>query len=50
MTRHQQRPTSERHPPVSWTGQEVPFDVADDDCLAELNKRIREEGLFQEPA
>jgi predicted dehydrogenase len=32
----------------SWTGQEVPFDFDDDEYLAELNSRIREEGLFKE--
>ncbi len=32
----------------SWTGREVPFDFDDDDYLAELNSRIREEGLFKE--
>ena len=32
----------------SWTGREVPFDFDDDDYLAELNNRIREEGLFPE--
>jgi UDP-N-acetyl-2-amino-2-deoxyglucuronate dehydrogenase len=34
----------------SWTGQEVPFDFNDDDYLAELNSRIRDEGLFQQRA
>ena len=34
----------------SWTGREVPFDFDDDDYLAELNKRIRDEGLFPERA
>jgi UDP-N-acetyl-2-amino-2-deoxyglucuronate dehydrogenase len=29
----------------SWKRREVPFDFDDDDYLAELNKRIREEGL-----
>jgi len=32
----------------SWTGREVPFEFDDDEYLAELNKRIREEGLFPE--
>jgi predicted dehydrogenase len=32
----------------SWTGQEVPFGFNDDDYLAELNSRIRDEGLFQQ--
>jgi predicted dehydrogenase len=32
----------------SWTGHEVPFEFDDDDYLTELNKRIREEGLFPE--
>jgi predicted dehydrogenase len=32
----------------SWTGREVPFELDDDEYLAELNKRIREEGLFPE--
>ena len=32
----------------SWTSQEVPFDFNDDDYLAELNNRIRKEGLFPE--
>lgn len=32
----------------SWIGREVPFDFDDEDYLAELNKRIREEGLFPE--
>ena len=34
----------------SWTGQEVPFDFNDDDYLAELNSRIRDEGLSQQRA
>jgi predicted dehydrogenase len=34
----------------SWTGHEVPFDFNDDDYLAELNSRIRDEGLFQQRA
>jgi predicted dehydrogenase len=34
----------------SWKGREVPFDFDDDDYLAELNSRIREEGLFKERA
>ncbi|HKG33184.1 MAG TPA: hypothetical protein VKB22_05595, partial [Gemmatimonadales bacterium] len=32
----------------SWTGHEVPFNFDDDHYLAELNNRIREEGLFPE--
>jgi predicted dehydrogenase len=32
----------------SWTGREMPFEFDDDEYLAELNKRIREEGLFPE--
>ena len=32
----------------SWSGREVPFDFDDDGYLAELNSRIREEGLFPE--
>ncbi len=32
----------------SWTGREVPYEIDDNDYLAELNKRIQEEGLFQE--
>jgi len=32
----------------SWTGREVPFEFDDDEYLAELNKRIREENLFPE--
>jgi hypothetical protein len=32
----------------NWTGQEVPLDFNDDDDLAELNSRIRDEGLFQQ--
>ena len=34
----------------SWTGQEVPFDFNDDDYLAELNSRIRDEGFSQQRA
>jgi predicted dehydrogenase len=34
----------------SWTGHEVPFNFDDDDYLAQLNSRIREEGLFKERA
>jgi predicted dehydrogenase len=34
----------------SWTGREVPFDFDDHHYLAELNNRIREEGLFPERA
>ena len=34
----------------SWTSREVPFDFDDDDYLAELNNRIREEGIFSERA
>ncbi len=34
----------------SWKGQEVPFDFDDDEYLAGLNSRIREEGLFKERA
>jgi predicted dehydrogenase len=30
----------------SWTGREMPFEFDDDEYLAELNKRIREEGHF----
>ena len=30
----------------SWKGREVPFDFDDKDYLSELNKRIRDEGLF----
>ena len=32
----------------SWKGQEVPLDFDEDEFLAELNKRIREEGTFGE--
>jgi predicted dehydrogenase len=32
----------------SWTGREVPLDFDEDEYLAELNKRIREEGKFPE--
>ena len=32
----------------SWTGKEVSLDFDEDDYLAELNKRIREEGTFPE--
>ena len=32
----------------SWTGKEVPLDFNEDEYLAELNKRIREEGTFPE--
>ena len=32
----------------SWQGREVPFDFDDKDYLSELNKRIRDEGLFPE--
>jgi predicted dehydrogenase len=32
----------------SWTGREVPYEFDDNDYLAELNKRIQEEGLFEE--
>ena len=32
----------------SWTGREVPYEFDDSDYLAELNKRIQEEGLFEE--
>ncbi|MFF1253882.1 Gfo/Idh/MocA family protein [Pseudarthrobacter sp. NPDC058329] len=32
----------------SWTGREVPLDFDEDEYLAELNKRIREEALFPE--
>jgi predicted dehydrogenase len=32
----------------SWTRREVPFEFDDDEYLAELNKRIRQEGLFPE--
>ena len=34
----------------SWTSREVPFDFDDHDYLAELNNRIREEGIFPERA
>ncbi len=34
----------------SWTGREVSLDFDEDDYLAELNKRIREEGAFGERA
>ena len=34
----------------SWRGREVPFDFDDKDYLSELNKRIRDEGLFPERA
>lgn len=34
----------------SWKGREVPFDFDDKDYLSELNKRIRDEGLFPERA
>ncbi len=34
----------------SWTGREVPLDFDENDYLNELNKRIREEGLFGERA
>jgi hypothetical protein len=30
----------------SWTGREVPLDFDEGEYLAELNKRIREEGKF----
>jgi predicted dehydrogenase len=32
----------------SWTGREVPLDFDEDDYLAELNQRIRDEGTFAE--
>ena len=32
----------------SWTGREIPLDFDEDEYLIELNKRIREEGTFQE--
>lgn len=32
----------------AWRGEEVPFDFADDQYLAELNARIRAEGRFPE--
>ena len=32
----------------SWTGKQVPLDFDEDDYLIELNKRIREEGIFPE--
>ncbi|MCT9627174.1 Gfo/Idh/MocA family oxidoreductase [Pseudarthrobacter equi] len=32
----------------SWTGREVPLDFEEEEYLAELNKRIREEALFPE--
>ncbi|MBT2250309.1 Gfo/Idh/MocA family oxidoreductase [Arthrobacter sp. BHU FT2] len=32
----------------SWTGREVPLDFDEEEYLAELNKRIREEDLFPE--
>jgi predicted dehydrogenase len=34
----------------SWKGREVPFNFDDKDYLFELNKRIRDEGLFAERA
>lgn len=32
----------------AWTGKEVPIDFDEDEYLAELNKRIREEGAYPE--
>ena len=32
----------------SWTGTEVPLDFDEDEYLAELNKRIADEGKFPE--
>ena len=34
----------------SWTGREVPIDFDEEEYLEELNKRIRDEGLFPERA
>jgi predicted dehydrogenase len=34
----------------SWTGREVPIDFDEEEYLEELNKRIRDEGLFAERA
>jgi hypothetical protein len=34
----------------SWKGREVPFNFDDKDYLSELNKRIRDEGIFAERA
>jgi hypothetical protein len=32
----------------SWTGREVPLDFDEDEYLAGLNQRIRDEGAFAE--
>jgi predicted dehydrogenase len=32
----------------SWTGREVQYEFDDNDYLTELNKRIQEEGLFEQ--
>ena len=34
--------------PSGWLGREVPFDFDEDLFLAELNARIRAEGLYPE--